>query len=333
MPSTPPGAPRGAVPLLAAVVLVWGVNWPAMKLALLDVGPFTFAALRMAIGAACLFALAAARGRLRPPERADWPIVASVGLLQMGLYLLLVNLALAHVPAGRSAILAYTTPLWVVPGAALLLGERLTRARVAGLALGMAGVAAMLNPLALDWRDPDVRLGHGLLMLAALAWAAQIVQVKRHRWRGSPLDLAPWQFLVALALLAPLALAFEHGRPVAWGPRLLALAAFNGVVASAFCFWAAVTVNRALPAITTSIGMLGVPAVGVASSWALLGERPGAAELAGLALIGGGLLVLALAEGALAEGAPAHGTPAERPGGAAPAGRPGTAGQGPRGGG
>ncbi|WP_236025183.1 DMT family transporter [Arenibaculum pallidiluteum] len=295
-PEPTPVNHRTAAILLVLVVLVWGFNWPVMKLALRDIGPISFAATRMVLGALCLFALAAWRGRLRLPSRPDWPIVVSVGLFQMGLYLLFVNIGLGFVPAGRSSILAYTTPIWVVPAAALLLGERLSGARLAGFALGMAGVAVMFNPLAFDWRDPDVLLGNGLLMAAALAWAVQIIQVKNHRWHGSPLDLAPWQFAVASAMLVPLAVLFEHDRPIELTGRLLAVVAYNGPLASAFCFWAVVSVNRALPAITTSLAMLGVPVAGVLFSVLLLGEPVSATNLAGLALIGAGLWVLAGAD-------------------------------------
>lgn len=303
--STPPPPPetsagtvgsRAAWLLLGMVVLLWGINWPAMKLGLQDMGPLTFAALRMVLGAACFFAFALARGRLARPSRADLPIVASVGLLQMGAFLLLVNLGLQHVPAGRSSILAYTTSLWVVPGAMLVLGERLRGRRLAGFGLGIAGVAVLFNPAAFDWNDPDVVLGNGLLMLAALAWAVQIIHVRGHRWRASPLDLAPWQFLVAALVLVPLALVFEPPAEIRWTGRLLAVLAYNGPVATALCFWAIVTVNRALPAITTSLATLGVPAAGMAASALWLGEPMTATDLSGLALIMAGLAFIALGE-------------------------------------
>lgn len=299
----PPTVPAGTVGrraawvLLALVVVLWGINWPAMKLGLEDMGPLTFAATRMVLGAACFLAFAAMRGRLALPSRADLPIVVSVGLLQMGVFLLLVNLGLRHVPAGRSSILAYTTSLWVVPGAMLVLGETLRGRRLAGFALGILGVAVLFNPAAFDWTDPGVVLGNGLLMLAALAWAVQIIHVRGHRWRASPLDLAPWQFLVAAALLVPLALVFEHGGEIRWTGRLLAILAYNGPVATALCFWAIVTVNRALPAITTSLATLGVPVAGMASSALWLGEEMTVTDLSGLGLIVLGLAFIALGEG------------------------------------
>ncbi|QJE74292.1 DMT family transporter [Aerophototrophica crusticola] len=285
-----------ALVLLGLVMLLWGGNWPVMKVAVQAMPPVSFAASRLVLGSLTLFAVAAAAGQLRLPSRHDLPIVLWVGLLQMAVFLLCVSLALQHVPAGRSAILAYTTPLWVVPLALVWLGETLNRMKVAGLLLGLAGVGVLFNPLALDWGDREMLLGNGLLMLAALAWAVNMVQVRRHRWEGTPLSLGPWQLLVGAVLLVPLALVMEEPGQVAWTGELWACLVYNGPIATALGFWAIVSANRALPAITLSLSTLGTPLVGlVASAW-WLGEPLGLANLAGLALIGAGLVLVALAD-------------------------------------
>lgn len=223
-------------------------------------------------------------------------MVLGVGLLQMAGYLGLITFALRYVPAGRSAILAYTTPLWVMPLAVLLLGERLAGLRGLGLVLGLSGVAVLFNPLAFDWTDAEVVLGNGLLLLAALLWAVLIVYVRGHRWRGTPLSLAPWQFTVAALVLTPVALALEDPGQIVWNEALGWVLFYNGPLATAFTFWALITVTRALPAITTSLGSLGVPVVGYLSSALVLGEPATASELLGLALIVGGLVCISLAD-------------------------------------
>lgn len=275
--------------LLLSVVVVWGANWPVLKIGLDHIEPVWFAVLRLVLGAACFAVVLAVRGRLTLPPRADWPVVASVGLLQMAAFMALINLALPWVPAGRSAILAYTTPLWVAPGAALLLGERLTPARLAGVALGLAGVVVLFNPLGFDWTDGAALLGNGLLLLAALAWAGAILHVRGHAWRASPLELAPWQMLVGLVPLVGLAVALEGAPDVSWTAEFLWIAFYNGPLASAFAFWAAVTVTRMLPAVTVSMAFLTVPAAGLLFSWALLGEPLTATNLLGLAAIMAGV--------------------------------------------
>lgn len=285
-----------AYALLALVILLWGVNWPVMKAGLDYLGPLTFAAVRMAMGALIMGAVAGFSGQLRLPAASDWSLVVLIGLLQMAGFMALVTTALQYVPAGRSAILAYTTPLWVTPAALLLLGERLNPWKTLGLAVGLGGVAVLFNPFSFAWHRPEVVLGNGLLLLAALLWAVLIVRIRRHRWQGSPLSLIPWQFLVAAAALLPLALWAEGGQPVRWGWELGVVLLYNGPLATAFCFWAIITVNRALPAITTSLGTLGVPVCGLAASALFLGEPLTPAKTAGLGLVLGGLLLVTLGD-------------------------------------
>ncbi|MEQ8965723.1 MAG: DMT family transporter [Azospirillaceae bacterium] len=288
--------PRTAVALLAAVILIWGANWPIMKIGVAHIGPMTFLAARMALAVLCMLPLLHALGRLHWPTRRDWPIVLSIGLLQMAAFNGLTVWALQVVEAGRSAILAYTTPLWVVPGAALLLGERIGRLKAVGLAAGLAGVAVMFNPAALDWGDHDQLVGNGLLMLAAAVWAVPILQIRGHRWDSAPLDLAIWQYLVAALAALPLMLWLESDLARTWDAASFAVLAYNGPIATAFGFFAVVTINRSLPATTTSLAMLGVPAAGLVFSAAMIAEPIGPAKLAGLALIGLGLALVSLAD-------------------------------------
>lgn len=294
---TPPLATRPvAVTLLVLVILLWGVNWPVMKQVVGHMPPVTFVASRLLLGALSLLAFTAATRQLRLPARADLPVILSVGVLQMGLFMLLVTIAVQHVPAGRAGILAYTTPLWVVPLALVFLKEKVGWAKAGGLVVGLAGVAVLFNPAAFDWTQRPVLLGNGLLMLAALIWAFNIVHVRRHRWVGTPLQLAPWQMMLAATMATIAALVTEDQSHIDWSGQLVVLLIYNGPIATAFCFWAMVTVNRALPAITTSLSVLGVPVVGLLSSAIWLREPLTATNLAGLGLIGGGLALVALSE-------------------------------------
>ena len=290
---------RQAMPLLAGVVLMWGANWPVLRMAVGQIGPLGLAVGRLTIGTTALFLAALVSRQLRWPARRDHAIVFWTGVLQMGAYIALVTVALQWVPAGRSAILAYTTPLWVVPLARAWLGERLTGRRLAGLALGLAGIAVLFAPAILAGTHPTtpddkVLIGYGLLLAASVCWAVNIVQIRAHLWLASPLALAPWQTGLALLLLLPLYVVLEGGRPVHWSPPLVGALAYNGVIGSALAFWAMTSVNRALPAVTTSLGTLGVPAVGLIGAAVFLGEPIGFYDIAGLLLVGAGLALVAL---------------------------------------
>ena len=223
-------------------------------------------------------------------------MIADVGLGQMCAYMVLLNVALQYVEASRAVIIAYTTPLWVAPGAILLLGERLTRRMAVGLLLGLAGVLVLFNPAAIDWSDRHVVLGNALLMLAALIWAGLILHVRVHRWVSGPLEMAPWQALVALVPATIIALLFEDFGQIAWTGRVIGVIAYNGLLATAFGVWAMVTVSRALPAIASSLGYLGAPVVGYLSAALLLGEPITLTLSIGLALIVGGVFLVLTAD-------------------------------------
>lgn len=283
---------RAALGLMAVVVVVWGMNWPVMKVALVDIPPLAFALARLILGVTCLFAVLAVRGELRLPSRADLPVILSVGLLQLAAFMSLITLGLEHVEAGRSAILAYTTPIWVAPLAAVIVGERLTAARLVGIGFGLAGVAVLFNPVTFDWHDRGKLLGNAFLLCGALAWAIAIVHVRRHRFALSPLQLAPWQMALAIVPVAVLAALTENPADIHPDLRLWAALAYNGPFATAFTLWAWVSVNRALPAITTAMASLAVPVVGLLASAVALGERITFANGVGLALIAAGIAAI-----------------------------------------
>lgn len=280
---------RKALSLLVVVVLAWGFTWVVSKLLLQYMTPIWAVAARSVAGTVALLLLGLALRRVAWPVRADIPVILSVGLLHMGAFAALVSLGLQYVPAGRSVVLAYTTPLWVIPAARVFLGEPIGRGRQLGLALGLLGLVVIFNPLAFDWRNHEAVFGNGLVLLAALCWAANIVYVRAHRWVTPPFELAFWQALLASCVLAAVAWAAEGTPRVAWSPNLGWLLGYGGVFGIAVAYWAAVNVNRSLPAGVTSIGLLGVPVVGLLCSALVLREPLSAPLLLGMALIVGGI--------------------------------------------
>lgn len=280
---------RNALLLLGVVVLAWGFTWVVNKLLLQYMTPIWAAAARSIAGTAALLALGLALRRVAWPVKADIPVILSVGLLHMGAFAALVSLGLQHVPAGRSVVLAYTTPLWVIPAAWLFLGEPIGRGRQAGLALGMLGLIVIFNPFAFDWRNREALVGNGLILAGALCWAANIVYVRAHRWVTPPFELAFWQALLASGVLSAVAFAAEGPPAVAWNADLAWLLGYGGIFGIAVAYWAAVNVNRALPAGVTSIGLLGVPVFGLLCAAVILHEPVSPSLLAGMALIVGGI--------------------------------------------
>ncbi len=126
--------PRAAWLQLAATIVLFGLTWPVMKIGLMAGTPIWLAAGRATMSALTAFMLLALLGRPRWPPRGDWPVILSVGTLQLSSFFALANLGVQSVPPGRSGVLAYTTMLWMVP-LSLLVGERVGWRALAGVVL------------------------------------------------------------------------------------------------------------------------------------------------------------------------------------------------------
>ncbi len=282
--------------LLIAVVISWGIAWPIMKVGLDYTPPIWFGCLRLCIGASGIFLLLLILKKLSLPPKSDYSVMFSIALLQIAIPTALMHFALLYVDAGRASLLSYTHPIWVAPAAILLLKEPLTRAMTWGLVLGLFGLMVLFNPLSFDWSNRSVLIGNCMLILSAVSWAVGILHVRGHRWTTTPLKLAPWEMLIAAILLGALAFIREDAADITPTGPFIAVLAFTGLVATGFCYWGAVAVMRILPAMTASIGFLGVPVVGVLSSIVFLSERLTISLAVGLISIITGLCILIYGE-------------------------------------
>lgn len=287
MPS--PSQHRGALAALALITAVWSYNWIVMKQALAYSGPFEFSALRYLFGTLVLFALLLVRREsLRPPPLLP---TALIGLAQTTGFQLLVQSALVEGGAGRTALLAYTMPFWVVLLGWLLYAERPSSRLWIGLGIAAAGLVLVLEP----WLGLGGAKSSLLALAGGLAWACGVVWTKRLFQRGGigALSLTAWQMaigtlgVVAVALIVP-------ERPIEWSGWFIAALAYNAVLASglAWLLWSLV-VER-LPANIAGLSSLVIPIAGIGLAWWLLGERPSATEAAGIVLIGAALALVSL---------------------------------------
>lgn len=271
--------PRRLWWLLAGLSLAWGFNWTAMKLALAEVPPWTFRTLCLGLGSAVLFAVLRAGGHSLAVPRGQRGRLAALAFFNITLWNLLVAFGLTMIPSGRAAILAYTVPVWAIPLSVWLLGERLTRARAAGLALGISGLGLLVGPQAAS-------LGSLLVLGAAVSWALGSVLQKRFPMRMATGPYTAWMMLLGGVPIFLGALLLEDWRTLAGIGALAAFGiAYNVLVAFAWAHWAWIKLATSVPVSVFSLSMLVVPLVGVLSGMLLLDERPARSEYAGLALV------------------------------------------------
>lgn len=277
--------------LLGGTVLVLGVNWPLLAIALESMSPMWLTVLRLG-GATVTMFIVTGRSRrgLRMPPREDRAVVLSVAYGRLLAVMLLVFMALRLVPPGRSSVLVWTSSLWTVPMAAAFLGERMSARRWVGLGMGILGIVLMVEPWSAGF-DGRALLGYLFLLVAAVAQAGVAVHIRGHRWVASPLDLLPWQLLLALVPVTVAAIVIEGIPTIAWSPLLLAIVVYEGTLATSFSTWAQMTVLQALPAITTNLTLMLVPVVGVISSVLVVHEVMTPSAVTATVLIGVGVLV------------------------------------------
>jgi drug/metabolite transporter (DMT)-like permease len=282
---------RSAFHLLIVAILLFGGAWPVTKAALANATPMWFAVGRAGLAALVTALLLAALGRLRRPQRADLPALLALGLLQLGAFFVLAHAALALVPAGRTAIISAVVTYWLIPLSVLVLGERVPAHRWVAAGLGLAGVAVLAGPWAVDWGSADQLLGHLMLMAAALFWTLAIVATRKWPPPTPVFHLLPWCFGLATLLILPFALVLEPAGGIfgpAW-PYML----YIGLLVAPIGTWCVIEVGRRLPGAVASVAFLLVPAFGVLVSAVWLHEPIGWDLVVGGVLIVGSVILAA----------------------------------------
>ena len=283
---------------LALLALIWGYNWVVMKVGLEYAQPFTFSALRTFLGALSLFALLIVLRRpLRPPPL-SYTIV--IGLLQTTGFVGLLMWALETGGAGRTSVLTYTMPFWLLLLAWAFLGERVRGVQWLAVVLALAGLVLVIEP----WHLHDA-LSSALAVAAGFCWAASAVVVKRlqRRHEVDVLSLTTWQMLFgSLPLMLVAALTWQGGPD--WTATFVWALAYNVILANALAWFLWLFGLRRLSAGAAGIATLATPVIGVTAAWIQLGERPTAGEAAGMACIVGALAIVAVRGAAAGPAAP-----------------------------
>jgi len=271
---------------LAFVIFAWGGNYTWIKLALEDGGALVFNALRYAtavalLGGALLLWLGPRRVLPVPGERIP---LALIGLLQAGVMTAGTTLAMEMIEASRTVLIAYSMPIWGMLLSFLILGERPTVAMLAGLVLGLAGLALLSAPWEMDWTSRPGLVGSALALGGTLGWALGSVLYRRRVWRSGFWAQVMGQLAPSAVLIALLALTIE-ARPTEPTPRYLAIVLYNGVVPTILAFWCWARALTMVPVATASQILLLSPVFGVLLSALVLGERISPTLIGAMALI------------------------------------------------
>jgi drug/metabolite transporter (DMT)-like permease len=279
-------------PLLA---LAWGLNWPAVKIMLSTIPPFTARGLGLGLGALLLLGLAALQRKPLWPTRAAWPGIGFGGLFTVAIFNFCTAFAQLNTSTSRAAVLTFTMPLMSAALAWIFLGERPGRRGVVALLLGAAGIGVLAAPVLQGIGSAPSGALVGLLfpLLAAAAWAIGTVIAKRWPPQGDRIVFTAWQLLLGGLAGGIAALIAGESWPSVWPPRVIAALTYHVLIATAVAYVLWYILLERLSVTVSSLTTLAVPVIGVLGAMALVGDRPSAADGVGFALVlGAAALVL-----------------------------------------
>ncbi len=277
-------------PFAALILLscLWGYNWVVMKYGLMDASAFQFGALRTFLGALCLLLLLVVlRKPLRPQEV---PTLILLGILQTCGFTGLIIWALVHGSAGKTAVLTYTMPFWVMVMAWLFLREKIGYTQKVAIILSLTGLLLIVDPIHMGSDGFSILLA----ILAGVFWAFAVIIAKKLHHRVPDLDLlslTAWQMLFGSLPLVILAL-WVPAPPIHWTSRFIASVAFNAIFCNALAWLLWLYALKRLAAGVASMTSMLAPLFGVLAAWVQLGERPMPHEFCGMLLIGVSLIMI-----------------------------------------
>jgi drug/metabolite transporter (DMT)-like permease len=256
--------------VLVVLTLVWGINWPVMKVGVTGFPPLTFRAASMVLGLPLLgAALVVMRLPFRIP-RVHWAELARLTLTNMVAWHVLVILAMPMLSSGRAAILGYTMPVFSALWGAAVFGQRLAGRQAAGVAAAAVGVALLL------WHEfgrlAGAPAGVAMMLTAAAVWALGTQWLRATRMTVPTLAISFWMTAITTVLMCILAAATEMPHWRMPQPAVAGAIAFNAVAIFGFAQAAWFFLARTLPPTASTLSVMMIPVLGTVSGAVWLAE-------------------------------------------------------------
>ena len=281
--------------ILIFLSILWGGSFFFIEVAVRELAPLTLVLIRVAVAALILLAVLKLTGRPLPFARATALPVLLLALLNNAIPFSLFAWGQQHIASGLASILNATTPLWAVLVAHLFTeDERATPLKVAGVAIGFAGVAAMIGgDLLLDLGGAGL-LAQIACLAATFCYALAGVHARRFRRMGvPPITVSAGQLCASVLIMLPLALIFEQplqatsASSAAW-LSILALAMFCTALAYILYFRLIDSAGATNAILVTFL----IPVTAILLGATLLGEVLATRHFFGMAMIAAGLALI-----------------------------------------
>jgi len=273
---------------LFLLTLIWGYNWVVMKLAVQAAGAFQFAAIRTFFGAIVLFVVLYLSKR--PLALKEFPTMLALGFLQTCGFTGLLIWALVTGGAGKTAVLSYTMPFWVMLLAWPMLGEKVQGWQWLAVIFALIGIVFIFDPLHMKGDVVSMLMALG----SGVSWAiSAIVSKKLHRRRPDLdlLNITAWPTLLGSLPLIALAIIVPTP-PIDWSQTFLLTIVYSVLLSGSLAWVLWTYALQRLQAGLASMASMLAPVIGVVAAWLQLGERPSYLELVGMFFIALALIVI-----------------------------------------
>jgi drug/metabolite transporter (DMT)-like permease len=278
--------------MLILLSIVWGGSFFFAEIALLVFGPLTIVAIRVIIGAIGLLVLARALGQALPSGFGVWRDLFVMGALNNVLPFSLIVWGQIHIDSGTASILNGTTPFFTICLAHFFIAEeRMTAAKILGICLGIAGVAVLAGPTAMQGLTQAIE-GQVAVLLAAVSYAFAGVWGRKRLSCLAPIPAAAGMLLASSLIMMPVALIWEGVPELPSGMEVWASLIGIGLLSTSLAYLLYFRILAAAGASNLLLVTMLVPASAMLLGVLVLGEEIQFGALAGMALIGFGLVVI-----------------------------------------
>jgi drug/metabolite transporter (DMT)-like permease len=291
-PSDPQKLSTGAsIAAILGLSLIWGYHWSVMKIGLYYCGALTYCAIRCLIAAPLMLAFVKLQGRSIRLKSPGWAIL--IGIVQTGGNFGIGAIAVKFGEAGRSAVLTYTMPFWVMVFSYLFLGDRAGPRRWIAAFLAVAGILIVAFASGIAALGPVA-----LALIGGMCWGGGVVLYQRafQLHRDESTVFAAWQLLIGGVVMA-LFIPFVPGEgSIQWTTPFIISLTYTTLLATAVAVFLWFLLLSRLEAGTAAFGILLAPAIALVASWIQLQEHPAPIEALGLAVILAAIAFYAWAE-------------------------------------
>jgi drug/metabolite transporter (DMT)-like permease len=280
--------------MLVVLSTLWGGSFFFNGVAVRELPVFTIVVVRIVLGALILMAIMKLRGERLPTGRRVWAAFFAIGLINNVIPFSLIVWGQQHIASGVASIINASSPLFTVVFAHFLTtDEKMTGAKLAGVVIGLAGVAWMIGFDALQTLGADLMAQLSCLG-AAIAYALSGIYGRRFRTMGvAPMATATGQVIASSVLLVPVMLVVDRPWTLAM-PGMATVAALIGVAALSTALAYVLYLRKLATAGATNLQLVTflIPVSAILLGVAFLGESLQPRHVFGMVLIGAGLAAI-----------------------------------------